>query len=71
MIKYGVAYKLKKAGFILSFVILPTITFLVFYVYVNIDAFAMSFNRLSTAKRFGRLTTSKTFLPTFFRLTTK
>ena len=70
MIKYGVAYKLKKAGFILSFVILPTITFLVFYVYVNIDAFAMSF-QLSTAKRFGRLTTSKTFLPTFFRLTTK
>ena len=45
MIRYGVAYKLKKAGFILSFVILPTITFLVFYVYVNLDAFVMSFQQ--------------------------
>lgn len=45
MTRYGTAYKLKKAGFILSFVILPTITFLLFYVYVNFDAFLMSFQR--------------------------
>lgn len=45
MSKYGAVYKLKRAGFILSFIILPTITFLLFYVYVNFDAFLMSFQR--------------------------
>lgn len=41
--KTNVALKLKKTGFIVSFTILPTITFLVFYVYVNLNSFAMAF----------------------------
>ena len=35
--------KLKRAGFIVSFTILPTLTFLIFYVYVNLNSFAMAF----------------------------
>ena len=45
MAKYGTANKWKRAGFILSFTILPTITFLVFYVYVNFDSFFMAFQK--------------------------
>lgn len=45
MTGYGTANKLKRAGFILSFTILPTITFLVFYVYVNFDSFLMAFRQ--------------------------
>ncbi len=41
--KTNYSLKLKKAGFIVSFTILPTITFLVFYVYVNLNSFAMAF----------------------------
>lgn len=41
--KTNCSLKLKKAGFIVSFTILPTITFLVFYVYVNLNSFAMAF----------------------------
>ena len=37
------ADKLKRAGFIVSFTILPTLTFLIFYVYVNLNSFAMAF----------------------------
>ena len=37
------ATKAKRTGFIVSFTILPTITFLVFYVYVNLNSFAMAF----------------------------
>ena len=36
------ATKAKRTGFIVSFTILPTITFLVFYVYVNLNSFAMA-----------------------------
>ena len=35
--------KLKRVGFIVSFTILPTLTFLIFYVYVNLNSFAMAF----------------------------
>ena len=35
--------KLKRAGFIVSFTILPTLTFLIFYVYVNLNSFAKAF----------------------------
>ena len=37
------ADKLKRAGFIISFTALPTLTFLIFYVYVNLNSFAMAF----------------------------
>ncbi len=37
------ADKLKRAGFIFSFTVLPTLTFLIFYVYVNLNSFAMAF----------------------------
>ena len=45
MIKQNTVNKFKRAGFIISFVALPTITFLLFYVYVNFDAFFMAFQR--------------------------
>ena len=35
--------KIRRALFIISFTILPVISFLVFYVYVNLDAFSMAF----------------------------
>ena len=66
MIRYGAAYKLKKAGFILSFVILPTITFLVFYVYVNIDAFAMSFQQTIDGEKIWTLNNFKDVFTNLF-----
>ncbi len=43
MVNNAHARKWKRAGFILSFIILPTVTFLIFYVYVNLNSFAMAF----------------------------
>ena len=37
--------KIRRALFIISFTILPVVAFLVFYVYVNLDAFAMAFQK--------------------------
>lgn len=37
--------KLKKALFIFSFAVIPTLSFLVFYVYVNFNSFLMAFQR--------------------------
>ena len=34
--------KLKKALFIFSFAVIPTLSFLVFYVYVNFNSFLMA-----------------------------
>ncbi|MBQ6922924.1 MAG: sugar ABC transporter permease [Clostridia bacterium] len=42
--------KLIRALFILSFTILPIVSFLLFYVYVNIDAFAMAFQKPENGK---------------------
>ena len=59
MAKYGTANKWKRAGFILSFTILPTITFLVFYVYVNFDSVIMAFQQNGhsgfTLNNFGKV----------------
>ena len=42
--------KIRRALFIISFTILPVVAFLVFYVYVNLDAFAMAFQKPSGGK---------------------
>ena len=37
--------KVKRIVFIVSFLIMPCMNFLLFYVYVNLDSFAMAFQR--------------------------
>ena len=37
--------KLKRAGFIISFLIIPVIQFLIFYVYINASSFPLAFQR--------------------------
>ena len=42
--------KIRRALFIISFVILPVAAFLLFYVYVNLDAFVMAFQKPEKGK---------------------
>lgn len=49
--------KLKKALFIFSFAVIPTLSFLVFYVYVNFNSFLMAFQRTEYGHTFWTFAT--------------
>lgn len=60
--------KFRRRFFIFCFLAFPVINFLIFYVYVNFDAFFMAFQRPVTGQGFGATVWSMENFKTIFRL---
>ena len=58
----------RRRSFIFSFLAFPVVNFLIFYVYVNFDAFLMAFQRPVTGQGFGATEWSLDNFKTIFKL---